>query len=156
MTGAVIRSSRATDRRYERATAGELVHVDVKKLGRIRDGGGWRALGRDVAPRSHGSSGERVGFDFVHTLIDDHFRLVYAEVHPDEKGTTCAGFLTRAAAFLAAHGITAQAVMTDNANNYVRSHAFQDALTDLGARHLLIKAYCPWQNGKAERLNRTL
>jgi transposase-like protein len=140
VTGAVIRASRATGRRYERAVAGELVHVDVKKLGRIRDGGGWRALGRDVAPRSHGVRAERIGFDYVHTMVDDHSRLAYAEIHPDEKGTTCAAFLARAAAFLAAHRITVQQVMTDNAKNYVRSRAFQEVLTELGAEHLLIRA----------------
>jgi transposase InsO family protein len=156
VTGAVIRSSRATDRRYERAVAGELVHVDVKKLGRIPDGGGWRALGREVAPRSHGAPSARIGFDYVHTMVDDHSRLAYAEIHPDEKGATCAAFLARGAAFLAAHRIPVQQVMTDNAKNYVRSRAFQDVLAELDAEHLLIRAYCPWQNGKAERFNRTL
>jgi transposase InsO family protein len=89
-------------------------------------------------------------------MVDDHSRLAYAEIHSDEKGTTCAGFLARGAAFLAAHRITVQQVMTDNAKNYVRSRAFQDVLAELDAEHLLIRAYCPWQNGKAERFNRTL
>lgn len=158
VTGAVIRASKATEHRYERPAPGDLVHVDVKKLGRIRDGGGWRALGRDVAPRSHGSRGrfERIGFDFVHAAVDDHSRLAYAEIHADEKGSTCAGFLLRAAAFFAEHGITLREVMTDNAKNYVLSKDFQAVLADLGARHLLIRPYCPWQNGKVERFNRTL
>ena len=118
VTGVVIRASKATEHRYERPAPGDLVHVDVKKLGRIRDGGGWRALGRDVAPRSHGGRDkhrDRIGFDFVHAAVDDHSRLAYAQIHPDEKGTTCAGFLTRAAAFFASHGITVREVMTDNA-----------------------------------------
>jgi len=160
VTGAVIRASKATEHRYERAAPGDLVHVDVKKLGRIRDGGGWRALGREVAPRSHGGRDEphrsRIGFDYVHAAVDDHSRLAYAEIHPDEKGATCAGFLIRAAAFYASHGITVREVMTDNAQNYIRSRDFQAALADLGARHRLIRPYCPWQNGKVERFNRTL
>ena len=158
VSGAVIRATRTTDHRYERAVAGDLVHVDVKKLGRIRDGGGWRSLGRDVAPRSHGGPerGNRVGFDYVHAAVDDHSRLAYAEIHPDEKGVTCAGFLVRAATFFASHGITVREVMTDNAQNYIRSRDFQQALADLGARHRLIRPYCPWQNGKVERFNRTL
>lgn len=160
ITGAVIRASKATEHRYERPAPGDLIHVDVKKLGRIRDGGGWRALGRDVAPRSHGRrdapSSTRIGFDYVHAAVDDHSRLAYAEIHPDEKGATCAGFLLRAAAFFAEHAITVREVMTDNAKNYVISRDFQTALAVIGARHRLIKAYCPWQNGKVERFNRTL
>jgi transposase InsO family protein len=160
VTGALIRASRATEHRYERAAPGDLVHVDVKKLGRIRDGGGWRALGRDVAPRSHGGRDEprssRIGFDYVHAAVDDHSRLAYAEIHPDEKGATCAAFLARAAEFFASHGITVREVMTDNARNYVVSRDFQTLLADLGARHRLIRPYCPWQNGKVERFNRTL
>lgn len=156
VTGVAIRASKATEHRYERAAPGDLVHVDVKKLGRIRDGGGWRSRGREEAPRSHGVKAQRIGFDYVHAAVDDHSRLAYAEIHPDEKGATCAGFLARAAAFFASHGITVREVMTDNAQNYVRSRDFQTALADLGARHRLIRPYCPWQNGKVERFNRTL
>ena len=158
ITGVSIRASKATGHRYERPAPGDLVHVDVKKLGRIRDGGGWRVHGREDAPRAHGRAGgtDRVGFDYVHAAIDDHSRLAYAEILADEKGTTCAGFLARAAAFYASHGITIREVMSDNAKNYVLSHDFQAVLRDLGARHVLIRAYCPWQNGKVERFNRTL
>jgi transposase InsO family protein len=156
LTGEVIRSSKATAVRYERDHPGELVHMDVKKLGRIPDGGGWRANGRD-----HGQTGQqrrnRIGFDYVHSLVDDHSRLAYSEILPDEKGATCAGFLLRAAAFFAARGITRiQQIMTDNHFSYKRSHDMADAIRALGADHIFIKAHCPWQNGKVERLNRTL
>lgn len=153
LTGEVIRASRATARRYERATPGELVHVDVKKLGRIPEGGGHRAHGRGARPRSRRGT----GLDYVHSMVDDHSRLAYSEVLPDETGPTCAGFLTRAAAAFAAAGITAIGeVMSDNALNYTRSRDFAAALDALGARHVLIRPHCPWQNGKVERLNRTL
>ncbi|GAA4345541.1 IS481-like element IS1649 family transposase [Actinomadura luteofluorescens] len=92
LTGTRIRASRASERRYEHDAPGEMIHLDVKKLGRIPDGGGWRAHGRGQAVRVRG-----IGYDFVHTAIDDHTRLAYAEVLPDEKGTTTAAFLTRAA-----------------------------------------------------------
>ena len=156
LTGQVIRASKQTAVRYERARPGELVHMDVKKLGRIPDGGGWRAHGRaagDTAARKKA----RIGFDYVHSLIDDHSRLAYSEIHPDEKGATCAGFLTRAAAYFAEHGITRiERVMTDNHFSYRLSHDVQAVIRDLGAKHKLIRPHCPWQNGKVERLNRTL
>lgn len=151
ITGIVVRASKTTSLRYERPEAGDLVHVDVKKVGRIPDGGGWRVHGRSEKVRGRG-----IGFDYVHAAIDDHSRLAYAEVLPDEKGPTCADFLARAAGFFAAHGITIREVMTDNAKNYTRSRDFQNTLADLGARHVLIRPHCPWQNGKAERFNRTL
>lgn len=152
LTGQQIRAARASERRYEHGAPGEMVHIDVKKLGRIPDGGGWRIHGRSETVRGRG-----IGYDHVHTAIDDHTRLAYAEVLPDEKGTTCAAFLTRAAAFFAAHGITRiERVLTDNARNYRVSAAFQQACTDLGARQKFTRPRCPWTNGKAERLNRTL
>ena len=152
MTGAVIRASKATAVRYERARPGELVHMDVKKLGRIPDGGGWRAHGR-------GNTGldvkRRNGFDYVHSLVDDHSRLAYSEIQPDEKGLTCAGFLRRAAAYFRRHGIPAiEQVMTDNAWAY--RYSLRQVCAELGARQVFIKPHCPWQNGKVERLNRTL
>jgi transposase InsO family protein len=129
--------------------------MDVKKLARIPDGGGWR--GHGGTPSNHPSRPAKspVGFDYVHSLVDDHSRLAYSEVLPDEKGPTCAGFLTRAAAYFAAHGITRiERIMTDNAWAYRWS--LRDVIDQLGARQKFIKPYCPWQNGKVERLNRTL
>jgi transposase InsO family protein len=153
LTGAPVRRGPATGTRYERAAPGELIHIDVKKLGRIPVGGGWRALGRTARPRGH----VRVGFDYVHAAIDDYSRLAYAEIHPNETGAKCAGFLERAVAFFASYGITRiERVMTDNAFCYRRSGDFAKAMQRLGARHVLIRPHCPWQNGKAERLNRTL
>jgi transposase InsO family protein len=152
MTGEVIRASRATGVRYERDKPGELVHMDVKKLGKIPDGGGWRAHGRSEEVRGRG-----IGFDYVHSLVDDHSRLAYSEILPDEKGETCAEFLLRAAGYFAARGITRiERVITDNHLSYRRSTAVADAVAALHAKHLFIRPHCPWQNGKVERLNRTL
>jgi len=161
LTGEVIRASRATRHRYERARPGELVHIDVKKLGRIPEGGGWRALGGATINHYSVGSAARAkrgpGFDYVHSMVDDHSRLAYSEILPDEKGVTCAGFVLRAARAFADCGIPAIGeLMSDNARNYINSVAFQDALATLGARHVLIRPHCPWQNGKVERLNRTL
>lgn len=143
-------------RRYERDRPGELLHVDVKKLGRLRDGGGWRVHGRDSDQARATRHAPRVGFDYVHAAIDDHTRLAYAEIHPDEKGETCAGFLRRAAAAFTDLGVERiERVMTDNAWAY-RSTAWRHALTDVGARACYTRRYRPQTNGKAERFNRTL
>jgi transposase InsO family protein len=153
MTGALIRASKHSAVRYERARAGELVHMDVKKLGRIPVGGGWRVHGRDgVADRERRNGN---GFDYVHSLVDDHSRLAYSEILPDEKGLTCAAFLRRGAAYFRAHGIARiERLMTDNAWAY--RYSLREICADLGARQVFIKPHCPWQNGKVERLNRTL
>jgi transposase InsO family protein len=156
VTGQLIRASRSTSHRYERARAGELIHVDVKKFGRIPDGGGWRALGRD-ATVDHKHKKTPIGFDYVHAAVDDHTRLAYAEIHPDERGATAAGFLIRAAAYFSGHGITRiEGVISDNAFAYRHSRDFIAAVNELGAKQLFIKPHCPWQNGKVERFNRTL
>lgn len=153
LTGMPVRRGPQSSVRYERERPGELVHVDVKKLGRIPDGGGWRAHGRAARPRHK----RQIGFDYVHSAVDDRSRLAYSEIHPDERAKTCAAFLGRAARFFSAHGICRiERVMTDNAFSYRRSHAFADALAGLGARHILIRPHCPWTNGKVERFNRTL
>ncbi|MDN4612733.1 IS481 family transposase [Arthrobacter burdickii] len=152
LTGTPIRASRASSNRYERTTPGELVHLDVKKLGRIPAGGGWRAHGRSEQVRGRG-----IGYDYVHVAIDDHTRVGYAEVLPDEKGVTAAGFLVRAGTYFAEQGITRiERVITDNAFAYRNSAAFARAVADLGAVQRFIKPHCPWTNGKAERFNRTL
>jgi transposase InsO family protein len=144
-------------RRYERDRPGELLHVDVKKLGRLRDGGGWRVHGRDSLERRRSRYGPRVGFDYIHAAIDDHTRLAYAEIHPDEKADTCAGFLRRAAAALSGLGVErVERVMTDNALAYRRSTAWRHALDELGAEARFTRRYRPQTNGKAERFNRTL
>jgi transposase InsO family protein len=148
-------------RRYERDRPGELIHVDVKKIGRLRDGGGWRVHGRDSAQnrrvKADRNAGHRVGYEYVHAAIDDHTRLAYAEIHPDEKSTTCAGFLRRAAAWFTTVGIDRiERVMTDNAPAYRKGHAWRDALAQLGAQARFTRAYRPQTNGKAERFNRTM
>ncbi len=153
LTGEPVRRGPVSGVRYERARPGELVHIDVKKLGRIPEGGGWRAHGRITGVNRH----QRPGYDFVHSAIDDHSRLAYSEIHPNERGETCAAFMARAARFFAAHGITRiERVMSDNAFNYRHSGAFAKVMADLGARHVLIRPHCPWTNGKVERFNRTL
>ncbi|MFF8604299.1 IS481 family transposase [Streptomyces sp. NPDC015232] len=145
-TGALIR-------RYERDRPGELIHVDVKKLGRIPDGGGHRTLGRQAGRATRGG----MGFDYVHSAVDDHTRLAYSEIHPDEKVATCAAFLTRAAAFFQTCGITRiERVLTDNAWAYRKGLAWKNALAELGATGKLTRAYRPQTNGKVERFNRTL
>jgi transposase InsO family protein len=156
LTGQVIRSSKTTAVRYEHDHPGSLVHMDVKKIGRIPPGGGWKAHGRQM-----GSTGAkkraRIGFDYVHSLVDDYSRLAYSEVLPDEKGATCAEFLRRAAVYFAGHGITRiERVMTDNHFSYRLSLDVAAALACLQAKHVFIRPHCPWQNGKVERYNRTL
>ena len=137
--------------RYVRERPGELLHIDVKKLGRIPDGGGHRVRGRVTGtPRSHR------GYDYLHVAIDDMSRVAYVASLDDERGTTCARFLLDAAAFFARHGVRIERVLTDNAKNYTRSHAFADAMAEIGARHKVTRPFRPQTNGKAERFNQTL
>ncbi|MBF6468659.1 IS481 family transposase [Nocardia beijingensis] len=155
VTGVVIRASRRTQLRYEHPRPGDLLHIDVKKLGRIPEGGGWRLDGHDAI--NHRTDRRvRIGFDYVHVAVDDHSRLAFAQILPDEKGGTCAAFLNAAALFFAGHGVEVRRVMTNNALNYRRSREFQSTLSALNAKHVRTKPHCPWQNGKAERFNRTL
>jgi transposase InsO family protein len=161
-TGLPVRRPKAV--RYEAAVPGELVHVDIKKLGRIPDGGGWRAHGRgstqdqqagaarDRAARA-GAPGSR-GYNFLHHAVDDHSRLAYSEQLTDERKETAAAFWVRACLFFAAHGITVTAVMTDNGSCY-RSRAFAAALGP-EIKHRRTRPYRPQTNGKVERFNRTL
>jgi transposase InsO family protein len=146
--------------RYERARPGELIHVDVKKLGRIQGGAGKRITGGHTRhrPRPTAADGVRrgtTGWDAVHVAIDDATRLAYAEVLPDEKATTAVGFLRRAMAFYERHGITVERVLTDNGSPY-RSTIHAIACHALGIRHLRTRPYRPQTNGKAERFIRTM
>ncbi|QPP07334.1 IS481 family transposase [Streptomyces bathyalis] len=144
-------------RRYERSRPGELVHVDVKKLGRIPEGGGWRVHGREAARAARPQSRHSTGYDYIHSAVDDHSRLAYSEVHPDEKATTCADFIRRAAAHFATLGIDRiERVLTDNAWSYRKSDLWKQALAGLGAVGKRIRPYRPQTNGKVERFNRTL
>jgi transposase InsO family protein len=140
--------------RYERERPGELIHIDVKKLGRIRPGGGWTMLGMSAETKA--GKGRGAGYDYLHVAIDDHSRYAYVEVHPDERGETCTAFLLRAASHMAEQGIRIERVMTDQAKNYTLSKAFATAIGDLGATHLTTRPYRPQTNGKAERFNRTM
>ena len=147
--------------RYERSRPGELVHVDVKKLGRIEGGAGKRVY-NDQRRRSHatytdrdGHRRGRKGWEYVHIAVDDHSRLAYAEVLPDEKATTAIAFLRRAVRFYRRYGIQVERVITDNGSAYV-SIAHAIACRQLKLRHLRTRPYRPQTNGKAERFIRTL
>jgi transposase InsO family protein len=137
--------------RYQRRHPGELVHIDVKKLGRIPEGGGHRIHGRGAGkPR-----GTRIGWDAVHVCVDDATRLAYVEVLDDERATNAAAFLRRAIAHFAARGVEIQAIMTDNGAPYVSTlHA--QTCAQLGIRHLRTRPYRPRTNGKAERFIQTM
>jgi transposase InsO family protein len=145
--------------RYERRHPGELVHVDIKQLGRISvRGAGHRVVGHrksQVARRIDGKIRQLTGYEYVHVMVDDHSRLAYAEVLDDLTGACAIAFLGRAAAWFAERGVKIRAVMTDNGSCYV-SHAHRAALRELGLRHLRIKPYRPRTNGKAERFIQTL
>jgi transposase InsO family protein len=147
--------------RYERTVPGELIHIDVKKLGRIQGGAGKRVTGgikRNVQPRRTDRDGiERriIGWECVHIAIDDATRLAYAEVLPDEKATTAIAFLRRALAFFKRHGMKVQELLTDNGSAY-RSTVHAIACRALGIRHLRTRPHRPQTNGKAERFIRTL
>lgn len=146
--------------RYERARPGELIHVDVKKLGRIQGGAGKRITGttRNASPRRRDRDGvERcvIGWEYVHVAIDDATRLAYVEVLADEKAITAIGFLRRAVQHYAAYGITVERLLTDNGSAY-RSTVHAIACRALGIRHIRTRPYRPQTNGKAERFIRTM
>src|SRR5262245_26376352 len=146
--------------RYERSRPGELVHIDVKKLGRIKGGAGWRV--RD--PRQHynatfhdlaGRRRRTVGYEYVHIAVDDYSRLAYAEVLADEKTSSAIGFLRRAVAFYQRYGIAVERVLTDNGPAY-RAAMHTVVCRQLGIQHIRTRPYRPQTNGKAERFIRTL
>ena len=146
--------------RYERTRPGELLHIDVKKLGRIQGGAGWRVRGgrQHYNPTRTDRAGKvrnTVGWEYVHVAVDDYSRLAYAEVLTDEKATTIVGFLQRALAFYQRHGIQVEQLLTDNGSGY-RSTIHALACKALGIKHLRTRPYRPQTNGKAERFIRTL
>jgi transposase len=146
--GRLPRAPRPPVQRYERATPGELLHVDIKALGRFRQPGH-----RGHGDQHRGSTGS--GWEYALVAIDDHSRLSYVEVLPDQTGVQCAAFLTRAVGWFAAHGVTCQRVMSDNGGGY-RSRVFAEDCQALALRHLRTRPYTPRTNGKAERFIQTL
>ena len=147
------RPTRERVRRYEKSAAGELVHLDTKQVASISEGGGWRVYGLDGTLKRNRARKSRAGYQHVHSAVDDHSRLAYSEILPDIKGETCAAFWKRARAFYEDHGITVEAVMTDNWTGYT-SRIFKEALGE--TRHVRTRPYRPQTNGKVERYNRTL
>lgn len=151
-------------RRYEHEHPGAMIHVDVKKLGCVPDGGGWRFVGRLQGDRNRAATPDKprnayrnpkIGTAFVHTVIDDHSRVAYAEIHDDEKAITATGVLRRAVAWFADRGITVQRVLSDNGSAY-RSHTWRDTCRELDITPKKTRPYRPQTNGKIERFHRTL
>ena len=134
-------------RRYEHDHPGDLVHVDIKRLGRIRPGGGWRAHGRGSAQHRAARHAPRVGYEYIHTAIDDHSRVAYSEILDDETAATAVEFWRRAQAWFDTHGITTRAVLTDNGSCY-RARLWQTELADAGIAHRYTRPYRPQTNGK--------
>lgn len=139
--------------RYVRQRPGELLHLDVKKLGRIPPGGGHRMLGRSTETRHRTA---RIGHDYLHVAVDDHSRVAYVRAFSDERGETAARFLLEAASRFAELGVRIERVMTDRAKCYLDSRAFAEALERIGARHRPTRGYRPQTNGKAEAFIRTM
>ena len=151
-----VRLSRARDLdppapvvRYERKTPGEMIHIDIKKLGRFEKPGH-----RVTGDRTGQSNGRGVGWEFVHVCIDDHSRVAFSQIHPDETKASAVPHLKAAVAYYASLGVTVSRVMTDNGSCY-KSHAFRDACAELGLKHIRTKPYTPKTNGKAERFIQT-
>jgi len=151
-------------RRYKHPYPGSLIHVDVKKVGNIPDGGGWRFVGRSRGQKNRASTsdkpknkwhGPKMGYAFVHTVIDDHSRVAYAETHDDETAITAAGVLHRAVEWFADRGVTVERVLSDNGSAY-RSHLWRDACEKLAIKPKRTRPYRPQTNGKVERFHRTM
>jgi transposase InsO family protein len=151
-------------RRYEHPHPGSLIHVDVKKLGNVPDQGGWRYVGRQQGLRNRAATpgkprsihrGPKIGTAFVHTVIDDHSRVAYAEVHDDETAATAITVLRHAVAWFAARGVVVERVLSDNGSAY-RSHAWHQACAELDLTPKHTRPYRPQTNGKIERFHRTL
>jgi len=151
-------------RRYEHLQPGDLLHVDVKKLGNIPDGGGWRYVGRQQGLRNRSATAGKprnrhhnpnMGTAFVHTVLDDHSRVAYAEIHDDETAATATAVLRRAVAWFAARGVVVHRVLSDNGSAYV-SRLWREVCTELGITPKRTRPYRPQTNGKIERFHRTL
>jgi transposase InsO family protein len=151
-------------RRYEHDHPGSLIHVDVKKLGNIPTGGGWRFVGRAQGKKNRtatsGTSRSRhrdvlLGHAFVHTVIDDHSRVAYAEIHDDETAATAIGVLRRAVGWYAKRGVNVERVLSDNGSCY-KSRAWREACAELQIQHKKTRPYRPQTNGKIERFHRTM
>lgn len=155
ITGELVRR-RHTGIRYERRNPGDLLHVDVKKLGRVPDGGGWRLHGRREEVRGRKVHGRAIGYDYLHVAIDDRTRLAYVEALADERDLTCAEFLHRAVSWFREQGVRVLRLLTDNAKVYRVGQNWRAVCVALGLRRRFTKPGCPWTNGKAERFNRTL
>ena len=151
VTGEPRRRGPVTRVRYERERPGELLHVDVKKVARIPDGGGWRARGASELDHGHTSAGTAC----LHVAVDDRSRAAYAELLPDERKETCVAFMGRCLGFFEGMGVAVERVMTDNGPAY-HSRLFNEFLSSGGVRHKYTRPYSPWQNGKVERMNQTL
>ena len=141
--------------RYEHASPGDMIHLDVKKLARVPDGGGKRFMPGFAETHSGPDSRRPLGYDYLHVAIDDHSRVVYVEVLPDEKGGTTADFLKRVLAHYSTMGTTVKRILTDNGGNYI-SHAFADMARVHSVRLKRTRPFRPQTNGKAERFIRTL
>ena len=137
--------------RYVRDCPGELVHVDIKKLGRVPEGGGWRVNGRQARDQT-----QKVGYEFCHSMVDDHTRVAYTEVLDSDDAAAVAEFMLRAAQWFAGLGFRIDRVMTDNALVYTNSRRFAAVLDTIGANHKRIRPYRPQTNGKVERFHQTL
>ena len=161
---AVDRATGEPVRRYEHPHPGSLLHADVKKLGNVPDGGGWRKVGRAQGRRNRTATpaskrgkdgGKNYGHAYVHTVVDDHSRVAYAEIHNDEQATTAVGVLRRAVLWFAARGVVTERVLTDNGSCY-RSHLWRQQCADLDISHKRTRPYRPQTNGKVERFHRTM
>jgi len=151
-------------RRYEHPHAGSMIHVDVKKLGNVPDGGGWRYVGRAQGRRNKQATPDKprnqwhnakMGTAFVHTVIDDYSRVAYAEIHDDETKQTAVAVLRRAVAWFAACGVSVERVLSDNGSCY-KSHLWRDTCAELNITAKKTRAYRPQANGKIERFHRTM
>ncbi len=163
----LARVDRATGepvRRYEHPAPGDLLHVDVKKLGNIPDGGGWRFVGRVQGERNRAATpgkprnahhNPQIGTAFVHTVLDDHSRVAYAEIHDDETAATATAVLRRAVSWFAARDVVVRRVLSDNGSAY-RAHLWRDTCTELGITPKRTRPYRPQTNGKIERFHRTM